>query len=117
MKALLITALSIILSAGAVCAQVANSENMSKEEAVIALKEYLTEDLVTASQPLNNDIDFVAKNYSEKELKALIKNYELITRKAAIREGNEYVPYDRRIDVDNPPEVKRFLKHRIDMIF
>lgn len=94
-----------------------SDEQIELEKARNTIKVLVTDDVVRSSQPLNNNIDYIAGNYSEDELKSLIRNYEKITRKVAIKQGKEYVPYDRRIDVKNPEEVKRYLKRRSDIIF
>ena len=117
-RALLITILTILFSINSANAQVdLDIENMSLEQAQAELRKYLTDDVVNASKPLNNTIDFMANNYSEQDLKALIKNFELVARKSAEKQGMEYVPYDRKIDINNPAQVKRFLKNRINIIF
>lgn len=81
------------------------------------LQELRDEDTVKAAVPLNRKIDYIAGNYDENDLKLLIKNFEKTNRGTAQKQGKEYVPYDRRIDVNNPEEVKRFLRHRVDIIF
>ena len=81
------------------------------------LEEIIAEHRKQAAEPLNERIDYISQNYSEKELKDLIINYEKMTRKVAQNKGIKYVPYDRKIDVNDPKKVKRFLKNRTDIIF
>lgn len=87
------------------------------ERARQVIKENLTEDVVEASKPLNKSIDYITTNYSERQLKDLIRNSELIERKSSLKNGHEYIPYDRKINVNNPAEVKRFIKKRSKIVF
>lgn len=92
-------------------------EKMSPAKARATIDKTLTEDVENASKSLNNKIDFIAANYEDWELRALIKNYEKTNRKLAARKGEAYIPYDRRIDVQNPQKVKRYFRKRVDIIF
>ncbi len=82
-----------------------------------AVKEIRTKDVVTAAKPLNNKIDYIAGRYDAGELRALIKNYEKTNKKIAARQGKAYLPYDRKIDVNNPQKVKRYFRNRVDIVF
>lgn len=103
----------ITISAQAEVSEVAQTPAAAE----MAIKEIMTEDVITASQPLNDKIDYIAKNYSESDLKYLIKNYEKTNKKVAARRGKAYVPYDKKIDVNNPAKVKRYFRKRVDIIF
>lgn len=92
-------------------------EKMSTAKAHATIEKALTEDVKNASKALNTKIDYIATNYDDGELRALIKNYEKTNRKLAARKGIPYVPYDRRIDVQNPQKVKRYFRKRVDIIF
>lgn len=92
-------------------------EKMSPAKAKATVAKALTEDVTNASKTLNAKIDYIATNYDDAELRALIRNYEKTNRKLAAREGKPYVPYDRRIDVQNPQKVKRYFRKRVDIIF
>ena len=81
------------------------------------LREILNDDIKDAAKPLNSKLDYMADAYSDGELRALIKNYEMTNRKLAARQGKAYVPYDRKIDVNDPAKVKRYFRKRIDIIF
>jgi hypothetical protein len=116
MRALFIILSALMFGIGNVNAQI-SATDMTKAQAEKALKGYVTDDVEKASQPLKKSINFIAGNYSESELKALIKNYEMAARKSAYKQGKPYIPYDKRIDVNKPSEVKRFLKKRADIIF
>ncbi|MBP3546590.1 MAG: hypothetical protein J6K16_05620 [Alphaproteobacteria bacterium] len=80
-------------------------------------EDFLTEEVVKTTAPLKKHIDYIAKNYEERPLRELIKNAEEIERKVAKKLEEDYVPYDRRIDVKNPEQVKRFFRKRISVIY
>ncbi len=109
-----------VLVLGFACSQ-AYADNTStvktKEQIEQEIKSYLSDDLVEASKGLNQNVDYISNNYSEAQIRQTIKNYELLHKKAAKKQGKDYVPYDKQIDVNNPKDVKRFLKKRTDIIF
>ncbi len=80
-------------------------------------EEFLTEEVVKTTAPLKRHVDYIAKNYEERPLREMIKNAEEIERKVARKLDDEYVPYDRRIDVKKPEQVKRFFRKRINVIY
>ncbi len=98
-------------------AQSVEQDEMTPEQAQSVIEKTLTEDVKNASEQLNTKVDYIATRYDDNELKALIKNYEKINRKMAARQKEPYIPYDRKIDVNNPDKVKRYLRKRIDIIF
>ena len=77
----------------------------------------LTEEVVEAARPLNSKLDYIAATYDAGDLRALIKNYEKTNKKIAARQGKTYVPYDRKINVEDPQKVKRYFHKRVDIIF
>lgn len=116
LKTAAITIAAFFIGFSPVWAQTAEND-ISAEEAKRQLKEILTEDVVKAAEPLNKKIDYIARNYDENDLKLMIRNMEKTDREAAKMQGKDYIPYDRRIDVNDPEQVKRFLRKRIDIIF
>lgn len=94
------------------------SSDMSPEQAQEAInKRFLTTETVEITKGLKKQTDYVAENYQEGELRRLILNMEKLARKTARKNNNEYIPYDRRIDVKNPQQVKRFFRNRINAIY
>lgn len=116
MKRILSVFAVFLLAAGAVQAQV-DEVMMRPTVARATIKETLTEDVIEAARPLNGKIDYIASTYDEGDLKALIKNYEMTNRKTARRQKKAYVPYNRKIDVNDPQKVKRYFHKRVDIIF
>ena len=80
-------------------------------------EEFLTEEVAKTTAPLKKHVDYIAENYEERPLKELIKNAEEIERKVARKLDEDYVPYDRKINVKNPEQVKRFFRKRINVIY
>lgn len=80
-------------------------------------EEFLTEEVVKTTAPLKKHVNYIAENYEERPLKELIKNAEEIERKVARKLEEDYVPYDRKINVKNPEQVKRFFRKRINVIY
>ena len=119
MKRILFTTVLILILALIIGIVDAHAQTeMTPEEAQRILREdFLTDDVVNATRPVNESLDFMARNYSEKELRNVIRNYELLERKRAAREEREYLPYDRKIDIKNPDEVKRYFKKRTNVVF
>lgn len=96
----------------------AQTKEMSPAEAQMAINEkFLTDDVVKASSTLKQHVDYIADNYKEAELRNIIRNTEEIERKTAKRLGKAYAPYDRRIDVKKPQEVKRYFRKRLNAIY
>ncbi len=112
-----------LLIALAVCLAMSHSayaqtKEMSPAEAQMAINEkFLTDDVVKASSALKQHVDYIADNYKEDELRNIIRNTEEIERKTAKRLGHTYTPYDRRINVKKPQEVKRYFRKRLDAIY
>lgn len=112
----------VVLSAFCFSVSVAQAQYNSDANADLAaaratVKEIRTKDVTTAAKPLNNKIDYIAGAYDAGELRALIKNYEKTNKKIAARQGKAYIPYDRKIDVNNPQKVKRYFRNRVDIVF
>lgn len=117
MQKIVFIAVASLLFASPLCAQTTTAAEDELAADMQRLHELRDEDTVKAAVPLNRKIDYIAGNYDENDLKLLIKNFEKTNRGTAQKQGKEYVPYDRRIDVNNPEEVKRFLRRRVDIIF
>jgi len=112
--------LGILICGGNSALAQAESEmekEMTPEEIQQQLDELFPEEDRKAAEPLNKKIDFIAKNYDKNDLKLIIRNFEKVNRETAKRQEKDYIPYDRRIDVNAPDQVKRFLRRRIDIIF
>ena len=92
-------------------------EKMTIEQAQKKINETLNDNLTKAAKPLNNKVDYISHSYDEGDLRALIKNYEKTNRKIAKRQNKTYIPYDQKIDVNDPQKVKRYLRKRVDIVF
>ena len=93
-------------------------DDMSSAQAQRIINEdFLTKEVVETTAPLKKHIDYIAENYEERPLKELIKNAEEIERKVAKKLDEDYVQYDKRINVKNPEQVKRFFRKRISVIY
>ncbi len=100
------------------CSVSAQLPEMTPAEAQEVINEkFLTEETVKITTPLKRHTDYVAENYSPAELKGLIRNAEEIERKSAARLEQDYVPYDRQIDVKKPQQVKRYFRSRLKTIY
>ena len=93
------------------------NESMRPAAARATIDKTLTEEVVEAARPLNSKLDYIAATYDAGDLRALIKNYEKTNKKIAARQGKTYVPYDRKINVEDPQKVKRCFHKRVDIIF
>ncbi len=103
---------------GSVSAKAQYGETPSPQAAAqTTIDKVLTEDVVEAARPLNKKIDYIATTYDSGDLRALIKNYEKTNKKIAARQGKAYIPYDRKINVNDPQKVKRYFHKRVDIIF
>lgn len=112
--------LLIVLAVGIAISHSAFAQNkeMTPAEAQQAINEkFLTDDVVKASSALKQHVDYIAVNYEESQLRDIIRNTEEVERKTAKRLGRVYQPYDRRINVKKPQEVKRYFRKRIDAIY
>ena len=93
------------------------NKSMRPAAARATIDKTLTEEVVEAARPLNSKLDYIAATYDAGDLRALIKNYEKTNKKIAARQGKTYVPYDRKINVEDPQKVKRYFHKRVDIIF
>ena len=117
MKKALILLCLLCFGSASVQAQYNEPSQMSERKARSTIEKTLTEDVKNAAVPLNSKLDYIARNYDDSDLRALIKNYEKTNRKIAAHKGETYKPYDQRIDTQNPQKVKRYFRKRVDIIF
>ncbi len=80
-------------------------------------KEILTEQVKSVSAPMKQHMDYVVNNYQEADLKKIIINMEENERAISKYLGEEYKPYDRKIDIKNKAQVERFLRNRVNAIY
>lgn len=112
-----------LLTALIVCMAISHSvfaqnKEMTPIEAQQLINEkFLTDDVVTVSASLKQHVDYIADNYEEGELRDIIRNAEEVERKIAKRLERTYEPYDRRINVKRPQDVKRYFRKRLDAIY
>lgn len=92
------------------------NESMRPAAARATIDKTLTEEVVEAARPLNSKLDYIAATYDAGDLRALIKTTKN-QQKIAARQGKTYVPYDRKINVEDPQKVKRYFHKRVDIIF
>ena len=115
MKMLPFCLLCMLVASGSAFAKY---ERLTPEQAQkIIDTRFLTPEQVKATAGLKTQIDYMAENYREAELRRVILNMEKLNREMAKRNNREYVPYNQRIDLKNPDQVKRFFRSRIDTIF
>ena len=103
------------------CLLVASTANAVEIDPVQAQRlidtEFLTPEVVENTKTLKHSIDYMAENYSENDLHKIILYREEAARKIAKKLDKQYVPYDRRIDVKKPDDVKRYFRSRVDTIY
>ncbi|MBQ8677335.1 MAG: hypothetical protein IJ529_02560 [Alphaproteobacteria bacterium] len=111
---IILAALSSLISQTAA----AQTSKMTPEEILAVVnRDFLTEDTIKATDSLRSQVNYVAENYEEAQLKRIIRNMEEMERKASRESETLYVPYDRRINVKKPDDVKRFFRKRIKTIY
>ena len=96
----------------------AQSSEMTPELAQkIINTEFLPPQAAENTKTLKQSVDYVAENDSEASLRKIILYREEAERKIADKLNKKYVPYDRRIDVKKPEQVKRYFRSRLDAIY
>ena len=96
----------------------AKENTISPEKAQkIINSEFLTPKVVKNTGGLKSDIDYITNNYSEGDLHKLILSREELERKVAKQLGETYVPYDRKVNVKNPSDIKRYFRARSNVIY